>query len=186
MNFFLGVIPDDSANHKIRKVIGEIGRVFDGQQIPVRWVNPDTFHVTLLFVGKDISPVKLFLLRNKVKKISFKKFNISFKSVRLGISKRYKELVYLSVNNGEEDMRKITEQLDLKGDIRGANSFTPHLTLGRVSKELTEEEFKNLSKDLDMMSKNMNIEDINFDVNEIFLIKSKDNGYDIVMNCLAS
>ena len=186
MNFFLGVIPDDSANHKVRKVVGEIGRVFDGQQIPVRWVNPDTFHVTLLFVGKDISPLRLFLVKRKIKKISFKHFKISFKAVKLGISRRYKELVYLSINNGEEEMRLITEQLDLKGDIRGANSFTPHLTLGRVSKELTEEEYKNLSKDLDMMSKSIDIENISFEVNEIFLIKSKDNGYDIVMNCLAS
>ncbi len=186
MNFFLGVIPDDSANHKIRKVVGEIGRVFDGQQIPVRWVNPDTFHVTLLFVGEYKFPIRNFLLKNKIKKIFFRKFKISFKSVRLGISKRYKELVYLSINDGEEEMRRITEQLDSKGDIRGANSFTPHLTLGRVSKELTEEEFKNLSKDLEMMSKGLGIENIAFEVSEIFLIKSTESGYDIVMNCSAS
>lgn len=186
MNFFLGVIPDDNANHKIKKIIEEIGRVFDGQQIPVRWVKQETFHVTVLFVGKDISPIKLLLVKNKIKRISFKPFKISFKSARLGISKRYKELVYLSVNNGDDEMRSITEQLDSKGDIRGSNSFVPHLTLGRVSKELSDEEYRNLSKDLDMVSRNISIEDISFDVKEIFLIKSKDNTYDIAMNCLAS
>ena len=185
MNFFLGIIPDESANHKVRKVIGEIGRVFDGQQIPVRWVKPDTFHVTLLFVGKDISPLKNFLLKNKVQKISFKPFKLSFKNVRLGISRRYKELVYLSVEEGDEQMRLITEQLDLSGKIRGANNFIPHLTLGRVSKELSEEEYRNLSKDLEMVSKILDIQDIVFEVKEIYLIKSNNQNYDIVTNCSA-
>lgn len=186
MNFFLGAIPDDKSCHKIKKVIGEIGRVFDGQQIPVRWVNPDTFHVTILFVGKDISYIKKFFLRRKLKKISFKPFNISFKNVKLGISRRYKELVYLSVFDGDEQMRNITEQLDPSGNFRGANTFVPHLTLGRVSKELTDEEFRNLSKDMDTMSKGLNIEEISFNVEDIFLIKSDNGGYDIVMNCSAS
>jgi len=186
MNFFVGIIPDDSANHKMRKVVGEIGRVFDGQQIPVRWVKPETFHVTILFVGKDTSLVKRLLLKNKIKKIRFKPFKISFKSLRLGISRRYKELVYLSVNKGDDEMRLITEQLDPQGNIRGANSFTPHLTLGRVSKELTEEEFRNLSRDIEMVSNQMSIEEIFFNVTEVFLIKSKKGIYDVVMNCSAS
>jgi len=186
MNFFLGIIPDTKSNHKIRKIVGEIGRVFNGQQIPVRWVNPDTFHVTILFVGKDISLLKRYLLKRKIQRISFKPFDISFKSVKLGMSRRYKELVYLSVADGDEQMRSITEQLDPQGNIRGANTFVPHLTLGRVSKELTDEEFRNLSRDIDMMSKELNISNISFRVEEIFLIKSSDGNYDIVMNCLAS
>jgi 2'-5' RNA ligase len=186
MNFFLGVIPDDRSNHKIRKIVGEVGRVFDGQQVPVRWVNPDTFHVTILFAGKDISFLRRFLLKRKLKKIYFKPFEISFKSVKLGMSKRYKELVYLSVLNGDEQMRNITEQLDPQGNFRGANSFIPHLTLGRVSKELTDEEFRNLSKDIDMMSEKLNIKDISFMVENIFLIKSDNGNYSISMNCSAS
>lgn len=186
MNFFLGIIPDDSTNHKVRRVVGEIGKVFDGQQIPIRWVKPETFHVTVLFVGKDISPLKRVLLKKKVKKISFKPFEISFKSVRLGISRRYKELVYLVVDKGDEEMRLITEQLDPQGKIRGSNNFVPHLTLGRVSKEISEEEYKNLSKDLDMVSRNLDIENISFVVKEIYMIKSNNGDYDVVMNCSAS
>ena len=186
MNFFLGIVPDSSANHKVRKVIGEVGRVFDGQQIPVRWVKPDTLHVTLLFVGKDISPIKLLLLKKKLKKIIFEPFEISFKSARLGITRRYKELVFLPVANGDEEMRKIIEQLDFKGDIRGSNSFIPHLTLGRVSKDITEEEFKNLTKDLDMVSESLDMGCIKFLVKEIFLIKTNKGAYDVVANCEAS
>ncbi len=186
MNFFLGIIPDEMCNHKIRKIVGEIGRVFDGQQIPIRWTNPDTFHVTVLFVGKDISFVKRFSLKQKMKKVIFKPFNISFKNVKLGISRRYKELVYLTVEKGDDKLRKIIEQFDPHGDIRGANSFVPHLTLGRVSKELSDEEFKNLSRDIDRMSKELNIQEISFTVTDICMIKSDKGNYDIVMNFSAS
>jgi 2'-5' RNA ligase len=186
MNFFVGIIPDDSTNHKIRKVVREVGRVFEGQQIPVRWVNPDTFHVTVLFVGKDISPVRKILLKKKVKKILFKPFKISFKSLKLGIAGKYKELIYLAIDKGDDEVRAITEQLDPQGSIRGANSFIPHLTLGRVSKELTDEESRNLLKDIGRVSNQVGIEGIVFDVREIFLLKSKDGVYEIVMNCSAS
>ena len=186
MNFFVGIIPDDSTNHKIRKIVRETGRVFEGQQIPVRWSNPDTFHVTVLFVGKDISPVKKVFLKKKVKKILFKPFKISFKSLKLGIAGKYKELIYLSINKGDDEMRAITEQLDPQGNIRGANSFIPHLTLGRVSKELTDEESSNLLRDIGKMFSQIDIEEIAFEVKEVFLLKSKDGNYDIVMNCLAS
>ena len=186
MNFFVGIIPDDSTNHKIRKVVREVGRVFEGQQIPVRWINPDTFHVTVLFVGKDISPVRKILFKNKIKKIIFKPFKISFKSLKLGISGKYKELVYLSINQGDDEMRSITEQLDPQGNIRGANSFIPHLTLGRVSKELTDEESSNLLRDIGRVSSQVDIKNIVFDVKEVFLLKSKDGVYEIVMNCSAS
>jgi len=185
MNLFIGILPDESANHKIRKVVGEIGRIFDGQQVPVRWVKPETFHVTVFHVGKDISLVKRLLLKNKVKKISFQTFEISFKSVRLGISRKYKELVFLVVDNGDENMRKITEQIDMDGKIRGANTFVPHLTLGRVSKELSDEEYRNLSRDLENVSKDLNIEEISFAVKEVYLIKSDQGNYDILMNCSA-
>jgi len=186
MNYFVGIVPDDSTNHKIRKVVREVGRMFDGQQIPVRWINPETFHVTVLFVGKDISFIRKIFLKNKVKKITFKPFKISFKSLKLGISGKYKELVYLSINQGDDEMRSITEQLDPKGNIREANSFIPHLTLGRVSKELTEEEYRNLSRDIVRESNQLDIKNISFEVKEVFLLKSKEGIYKIVMNCSAS
>ena len=186
MNFFVGIIPDDSTNHKIRRVVREVGRVFEGQLIPVRWINPETFHVTVLFVGKDISSVRKILFKNKVKKILFKPFKISFKSLKLGIAGKYKELVYLSIDKGDDEMRAITQQLDPQGNIRGANSFIPHLTLGRVSKELTDEESSNLLRDIGRVSSQVGIEDISFDVKEIFLLKSKNEVYEIVMNCSAS
>ena len=36
MNFFLGFFPDEKSNYKIRKVVGEVGRIFDDFSIPVR------------------------------------------------------------------------------------------------------------------------------------------------------
>jgi len=186
MNLFLGIFPDDSANHKIRKVIGEVGRIFDGQQVPIRWVNPDTFHVTVFHVGNDISLVKKVVLKKAIKKIEFKPFELSFKSVRLGISRKYKELLYLMIDKGDDEMRKITEQLDVKGDIRGANTFVPHLTLGRVSKELSEEEFKNLSRDLENVSTELNIEEISFIVREMYLLKGENGNYEVLINCSVS
>lgn len=177
MNYFLGFFPDEKANYKIRKVVGEVGRIFKDFDIPVRWVKPETFHISLLMLGERFSLIDRFLLKRKVQKISFKPFNISFGKVRLGISRKYKELIFLDIDKGGQELRELFLEMNRSIKSKDSSSFIPHLTIGRVSKEISEEEYRNLVKDIQNISTSLNIEDISFKVSEMYLVKSREGSY---------
>ncbi len=181
MNYFLGFFPDEKANYKIRKVVGEVGRIFKDFDIPVRWVKPETYHISIYLIGEKLNPISQFFLSRKIRKIEFKPFEISFGKVRLGISRKYKELVYIDLSDGGEELRELLHRL--RYELRGIDNstFVPHLTIGRVSKDLSEEEYRNLVKDIQNISDDLNIPEISFTVNEMYLVKSKDGDYSLLM-----
>lgn len=65
-----------------------------------------------------------------------------------------------------------------KGDI----NFIPHLTLGRVNKDLSAQESANIIKDLTNVSKKMNVNEIAFEVSEIKLVESEDGKYSFLLD----
>jgi 2'-5' RNA ligase len=182
MSFFFGFFPDENTNYKIRKVVGEVGRVFADFQIPVRWSKPETYHMTVLHVGERLSIFKRLKWRFKLKTICIKPFKVSFNTVRLGISRKYKELVYLDTNEGGDVMREMLLDMRKVLKLKDEGNFVPHLTLGRVSKDLSDEEYSNLCKDLAVVAKGLDIEKIEFYVNDIKLIKSSGDNYSVLMN----
>ena len=181
MSYFLGFLPDKESRYEISKVVEEIGMVFDDFGIPVRWVKPKTFHLSLYYLGENLSFVSKFLLRRKMSKLLFKKINISFSTVKVGISRNYKELVYLDLKEGGEELRELL--LQLRKVLRGKDisMFVPHLTIGRISKDLSPEEYRNVSKDVLRVSKKLKLSDIQFTVTTIYLIESKDGNYSFKM-----
>jgi len=182
MSFFFGFFPDENTNYKIRKVVGEVGRVFADFQIPVRWSKPETFHMTVLYVGENLSFFRRLIWRFRLKTICFTPFKVSFNTVKLGISRKYKELVYLDTKDGGDVMRVILLDMRKALKLKDEGNFVPHLTLGRVSKDLSDEEYSNLCKDLAVVAKSLDIGKIEFYVNDIKLIKSSDDNYSVLMN----
>lgn len=181
MSYFLGFVPDKQSNLKIRKVVSEIGMIFDDFGIPVRWVKPNSFHITLYYLGERYSFLNRFLLKKKISKISFKKINISFSSVKVGISRNYKELVYLDMKDGGEQLRELLLEVRKSLGGKDVSMFVPHLTIGRISKDLSQEEYRNVAKDVARVSKKLNLSDIQFTIDTIYLIQSKEGNYSFEM-----
>ena len=181
MNFFLGFFPDEKSNYKIRKVVGEVGRIFDDFSIPVRWVKPESYHISLYYLGERLLIIKRFFLSRRLTKLKFKPFTITLREVKLGIFRQYKDLVYLDLKEGGDHLRDIL--LEVRGIVKGddINKFVPHLTIGRVSKDLSEQEYRNIVKDISNISKKLNIEEISFEVSELYLVKSREGVYKILM-----
>jgi 2'-5' RNA ligase len=177
MNYFLGIFPDEGANYKIRKVVGEVGRIFKDFDIPVRWVKPETFHISLYYLGDTFNIFQRFFFNRKIKKISIKPFTVRLGKVKLGISRKYRELVYIDLSEGGEEIRELYHQIKQTIKNKDYATFVPHLTIGRVSKDLSEEEYRNLLKDIHNISQSLHVRDISFTVTEIYLIKSKDGNY---------
>lgn len=177
MNYFLGFFPDEGTNYKIRKVVGEVGRIFKDFDIPVRWVNPETFHISLYYLGESMNIFQRFFLKRKIEKISIRPFTVRLGKVKLGISRKYKELIYIDLEEGGEEIRELYHQIGQIIKNKDFTTFVPHLTIGRVSKDLSEEEYRNLLRDIYNISKNLDVENISFVVNSFYIVKSKDGNY---------
>ncbi len=179
MNLFLGFFPDDESRKKISDVATSVKEVFDGFDIKVRWSNPKTYHMTVLFLGSKVSFPQVFFYKQKLKKFAFRKFKVRFNSVKLGISRKYRELLYLDLLEGGDEIRELYLQLR---EITGAKediNFIPHMTLGRVNKDLTTQEYMNIVKDLNVVTKQLKVNKIEFEVKSIDLVKSEDGLYTV-------
>lgn len=181
MDFFLGFCPDDNANSKIKKVVGEVSNIFDGLQIPVRWNDPSSFHLYILTLGHSFSFFKLLWFKYKLRGFTIKPFKVVFNTVRIGISRKYKELIYLDLKEGGEEMREILHELRKRLVIRDQGKFIPHLVLGRVSEDLSDQEYTNISKDLYRVAKGLEIKKIEFNVTGLKLIKNTSTGFSILL-----
>jgi len=181
MNFFLGFCPDESANHKIRKMIGELGEIFDGLQIPVRWSDPASYHLYILTLGSNFSFLKLLWFKYKLKGFTVRPFKVAFNTVHIGISRKYKELIYLDLKEGGEEMRNLLFELRKRLTIKDQGKFIPHLVLGRVSADLSNQEYTNISKDLYRVAKGLDIKKIEFEVTGLKLIKNSSTGFQILL-----
>ncbi len=181
MSYFLGFVPSQESNYKIRRVLGEVSIIFDDFGIPVRWVKPNTFHITLYYLGERFCFLNKILLKRNISKIHFKKIDISFGTVKVGISRGYKELVYLDIQEGGEQLRELI--LDVRKYIgdKDTSMFVPHLTIGRISKDLSKEEHRNVANDVARLSKKLKLNDIQFTIDSIYLIKNTEGIYSLEM-----
>lgn len=181
MDFFLGFYPDKESTQKIKKVVGEISHVFDDLQIPVRWSNPDSYNLYLLSLGHSMPFFRLYWLKHKLKNFHVRPFKIVFNNSKIGLSKRYKELIYLDLKEGGEEMRDLLYELRKLLGIKDQGNFIPHLVLGRVSEDLSPQAYTNISKDLYRVGKTLGISKIEFYVSGLKLIKHSSEGFSILL-----
>ena len=59
--------------------------------------------------------------------------------------------------------------------------FIPHLTLGRISEDLSKEEYRNVSIDIAKLSKKLNLDNIEFSADNLYFINSKNGVYSFKM-----
>lgn len=175
MNYFLGFYPNQESSYRVGKIIVTLNTIFEGQNIDVRWVTPDKYHISLLYLGSSMNFVDKALLDMKLKNFTIPMINMKFDKVAVGISRKYKELVYLTIGEGGEELRKLT--FDLRSILKknDVETFIPHLTLGRISKDLSSEEFKNITLDVREMNKSLKLDDISFTTRKLLLIESDNN-----------
>ncbi len=180
MNYFLGFYPNQETSYRVGKIISSLDTIFEGQNIKVRWLTPDKYHISLLYIGSSLNFIDKLALDMKLKKFDIPMINMKFDKVAVGISRGYKELVYLTIGDGGEELRKLA--FDLRGRLKKNDSekFIPHLTLGRISKDLSSEEFKNITLDVREMNKSLKLDDISFTTKKLFLIESDNTTYRVV------
>jgi 2'-5' RNA ligase len=121
--------------------------------VPVRWVPASNIHLTLKFLG-DVSLSNLDLLTEMMDKeiSSHRQFDISVGGSGAYPSTRQPRVVWVGVEAPME-LTAIQNGIEMTtarlGYSREERAFSPHLTLGRVSRNATSQDVKAISKALE-------------------------------------
>lgn len=182
MSFFIGFVPDENSSKEIHNSVAPVKDVFEGLGIDVRWSSSQSYHLSLTYLGESVNFFKMLYLKYKLKSFTFNSFNVLLGGVKMGSSRRFRELIFLEVLEGGEEMRKLCLILRSLLGLKEDANLIPHLTLGRVNKDLTPQEYSNVVKDLSTVSKDIKSRRISFVVNGIDIIKVKHGSYTILFS----
>jgi 2'-5' RNA ligase len=121
--------------------------------VPVRWVAAANIHLTLKFLG-DVSLANLNLLTDMIQReiSTHHQFDISVGGSGAFPNIRQPRVVWVGVEAPQElnDIQNAIEVATARlGYAREERAFSPHLTLGRVSRNATSQDVKSISKALE-------------------------------------
>jgi len=132
MRLFIGIdIPDDIRQRIARYVDGVRGFAPEA-----RWVKPETFHVTLKFLG-ETKPEIADELKRELAKIEHPQFDIHFGGSGFFPNPRNARVFWIGVEAPDQLPRlatKVDETCSRFGFERERNQLTPHLTLARAGR----------------------------------------------------
>jgi 2'-5' RNA ligase len=114
--------------------------------VPIRWVSPENIHLTLKFLG-DVSLNNISVLTEvlSIETAAIKPMVISVGGIGAYPKIRSPRVVWVGIEAPQEMyslQRSIDTQLNRIGYAPDKRKFSPHLTLGRVSRNATPPEVR--------------------------------------------
>lgn len=107
----------------------------------VKWVTPDNFHLTLLFLG-EVEKKEVVAICRTVQKRARKHsaFGLDVEGLGAFPNLRRPKILWAGVTEGIEELKALHDDieealLELNQYRREDRAYTPHLTLGRLSAE---------------------------------------------------
>lgn len=130
------------------QIISKISKFQSQVKIHAKPVEPHNLHFTMQFLG-EVTDEQAEMIRNKLKKIEFTNFSISFKGIGIFPNQKSPRVVWIGTdeNGGKalvELAKKIEDALTPLG-FRGDKPFKPHITVFRI-KNKTERILQELKK----------------------------------------
>lgn len=121
----------------VRALVAELTAELAGDELPVRWIDPATAHITLHFLG-DTAPDRAELLRLALSAPVARHQQFALQTGGLGVfpNPRQPRVIWLALDGAAHHMERLAR--DLGDTLRGLGfpvepgRFRPHVTLGRV------------------------------------------------------
>ena len=116
----------------------------DWLNLPVRWVNQENYHITLLFIGQS-PDAKVGEICQLVHDVAQRHSSFNLKFNQIGYTPPQKNPPFHICLTGESNSEIVSLQNDLKDTLSenrfyfpgaggGRKDFQPHITLGRIQK----------------------------------------------------
>jgi 2'-5' RNA ligase len=136
-----------------------LGKLKPGHERTVKWVDPNSIHLTLKFLG-NIPENKIVditqAITNATQKI--RHFSLSLQGLGTFPNLRSPKVAWVGIGGDVEVVTSIHRQIDRAlvplGFASEKRSFSPHLTLGRVRDKTTNEERSDLGKAIESIKVN--------------------------------
>lgn len=126
-------------------VIGRVGDLIDKLRIApaeVNWVRPQQMHLTLKFLGDvpDTETPDVCRVVNEVA-AEFEPFEVTCRGTGAFPNLRDPRTLWIAIEDGADELKRLAALLDDRlsselGYARESRAFHPHLTVGRVKREL--------------------------------------------------
>lgn len=172
LRLFIAIELDDD----LRRALGDIQKRFKSEPAAkfVRWVAQDGIHLTLKFLG-DVSPARVPQLVEAVERAAedSEPFSLTARGLGCFPNLTRPKVIWVGVEGAVENARilaqRIEEECALLGFERDLRGFTPHLTLGRVKRDIRSSE----SKQVGEMVQRLVIEEVGqLKVDKLYLMQS--------------
>jgi RNA 2',3'-cyclic 3'-phosphodiesterase len=132
MRIFVGIDIDE----QIRQRIYEFGQQMRELAPDARWVKPETFHVTLKFLGEAPSEM-VERVKQALAAVGGSQVNIGFEGAGFFPNARSARVFWVGVK-ADDALRQLARHVDEAtaqlGFSREENAYKPHLTLARAGK----------------------------------------------------
>jgi len=186
MNHFLGFFIDDKSREKIIDGMDDISEIFSDMGIQVRWIKPSDYHIKLQNLPDDVGPLKKLYISKKIDEIFNKPITVSLGDIKLGANRNMRSLLYMEIEQGGDTLRDLKYKMANTLKIKDNGYFHPHVAIGRINKDLSNQEISNIVKDIRNVSDTKGTKEIKFDINQIDLVRVKEGDYEILKNFKAS
>ncbi len=148
---FIAIDLSDEIQQRLDEVVGDFKAKLP--EIPIRWVAAENIHLTLKFLG-DVSLTNLSILTDMIQtEIStHHEFDISVGGAGAFPNIRQPRIIWVGVEAPAEltaVQNGIEAAAGRLGYAREERPFSPHLTLGRVSRNASTQEIKAISNVLE-------------------------------------
>lgn len=129
---FIGIGLPDTYRQSLRPLIQSISGITDAS---INWSKPDTWHLTLKFLG-ETDEARIPALKAALAAVDFTTFTLRAGGAGAFPDARRPKVLWLGLAEGGEQSaalaRSIEDGLAALGIPREKKPFRPHLTLGRV------------------------------------------------------
>jgi 2'-5' RNA ligase len=129
MRLFVALDIDEAIRERIGGFVGELRTLVPN----LRWVSPESLHITLKFIGEQPES-KVGVIESALAKVSAPSMRISFRGCGFFPAQKSARVFWIGVEAGAELpqlAKQLEETLTPFGIAKEKRAFSPHLTLAR-------------------------------------------------------